>query len=224
MLVGYVDLPDTGSGPDDRPANTSEYSARVEVVDPQTVKVTRHATGTVAVSPQTGRGTQWNWLPKSLQGGAGTIVRGNALTRWLDNTVSTSDTGSDAPVFSYDALEWLGEHGDYATQWLAALLTNVRVDLQDLSIVPDPRLQLGDRVTVEVTTLGVELTAFVTSKKLARSDGALSMQVSLMITAATVNRATWAAVEAHWRNQSWSQLETDLSGDTYNTWEANPLG
>lgn len=225
MFVGLVDLPDAGSGPDNRVAHTYEYSASLTKLDPASFTLTQSATGSVSVSAQTGSGPVWAWLRRSQQKINAPLVRAAAVTTWLDGSIETSDNGSDAPVYIHTANEWIGPHGDIIVANLANLLTTDRVTLDELQIVPDPRLQLGDRIYLDLSkTLSVTgVAGMVIGKKLEHTAKGLTMNITVLISQAYVPVPSWRAFEDHYKGEDWQDVEDDFAGDNWAWFEQHPI-
>lgn len=211
VFIGMVDV----SGTDNRVCTTSEYSASLSEVDPASYRLSQSAIGTVTIQTKSGDDSSWVWLPWSQRNADFPVVRGMARTDWVDGSIQTSDDGTDAPVFTLTADEWIGEHGDLIVSGIASIMTADRVALADMEIRPDPRLQLGDRISLQISTLGVTLLCLITGKKLTHDASGLGMTLSVLVTSVDLGGQSWAQVQDAFASNTWAQVQTTYSGQTW---------
>lgn len=214
VLAASVTVAGTGGAEDtDRPATTSEYSAEVVYVDQQTWRVSQSAIGSVAVTPRTG---QWGILAPPVRGQNTPIVRCFAVTTWPKITLSSADALNDAPVFQIEAEHWAGDNGVGIVADLYNVVRREVVTFQSVSLGdPDPRLQLADRVTLDLAeSLAVTVRGTITAiEDTFDLTSGYTQRVDVFATAAYTESHTWARMERLHRGKSWGQTEAD-----YSTW------
>ena len=154
------------------------------------------------------------------------IIRGRGRTQFTDATYTASQTGpSTAPDLDFEMGSW-GRAADAArvANWLAARLTTPLITLTDLEIEYDPRLQLGDVITVEsLAFYGFSVDCLIIGKSEQHGDGShLSLTVRVIRVRSTAT--TYEQFEAAYSGSNYAALESAWAGATYSQLEANPLG
>lgn len=157
------------------------------------------------------------------------IIRGFAKTQWADVEATGAPLGpSWAPALEHDAGPWLSRGEDRPSvtigtvaDFLAERTKTSSPTIQGLEVVPDPRLQLGDRVTIRSDAyMGAVLTGIITGISTDDS-GKLAQKLSLRLTSL---KSTFQTYDA-WNEQYPGILTYDqwagLSAMTYNQFKSS---
>lgn len=152
------------------------------------------------------------------------IIRGFAETSWTDTEIVGSTSGpSWAPVLEHEVGPWLSREEEIETVTLTRLVnylakqTSVSLPtIGSMSITPDPRLQLGDRVTIRSNKyIGAVFTAIITGISLSAGD-AFTQEISVRLTSLEATFETYDG----WNSQYPGVLTYDqwaaLTSMTYN--------
>lgn len=160
------------------------------------------------------------------QGAGLPIIRGRGLVAFTDAKVSTS-TGAPswAPALEHD----LGVYGKKADaervrDWLAVRLREGIITLTDLEIAYDPRLQLGDVITVEsMAFFGFTVDALVIGKGESFDASGAHMTLTVRVLRTRTTHATYSDFESIYSGKTYSALQSAWTGATYVDLENNPL-
>lgn len=154
------------------------------------------------------------------------ILRGRGRVHFADATVvAESVAPSWAPVLDHD----MGVYGKKVdalrvAQWLAARLGAPLITLTDLEVAYDPRLQLGDVITVDsLAFMGFSVDALIVGKSESHGGGA-HMTLTVRVLRARTTHTTYADFENAYEGKSYNALESAWSASTYAGLETNPLG
>lgn len=162
------------------------------------------------------------WLSAPLP-----ILRGRGRVDFTDANVNVS-TGAPTwtPALEHD-LGVYGKKSD-ATRvrdWLAARLKAGIITLTDLQIAYDPRLQLGDVITVESTRFyGFSMDALIIGKSESHDESGAQMSLSVRTLAVRTTHTTYLDFEDAYQGRNYSALEQAWNGSNYASLEANPTG
>lgn len=161
------------------------------------------------------------------QGMALPIIRGRGLVSFTDAKVSiNTGAASWAPALDHD----LGVYGkkldaERIRDWLSARLRDGIIKLTDLEIAYDPRLQLGDVITVEsMTFFGFTVDALVIGKSESFDTAGAHMTLTVRVIRTRSIHATYSDFEAAYSGKTYAALGSAWAGSTYEDLEANPLG
>lgn len=153
------------------------------------------------------------------------VLRAWALVRWVDRE-TTRQVGSVGPVLRID----LGGQATPATaervrDYLHAVVSSPYPQITDLEVVPDPRRQMGDVITIQSENyLGVTLRCLITSIS-ESMDGHYSQSLGLDVLNVTTGSLTWAEWESSYPGTltfaQWEALRGQT--DTYNDFNTDPL-
>lgn len=156
--------------------------------------------------------SEFDNMPKALQSTGLPILRGKGRIDWADVT-DTFPTGADelAAVFNHDHdCSWYLQNATRRSElqvWLCAALSAPRPEFT-VSIDADPRIELGDKVTIEdPSRTGLTLDVVVTGIAQSYGSDAPSMTLSGRITRAvqtwspTDPAPAWPAFIAKWTTQ-----------------------
>lgn len=155
------------------------------------------------------------------------VLRAKARVTWVDSEYTSAITGApDAAALVHDVGHWV--QGTQPIQLLADFLANQVTNpgpvIRGLSIVPDPRIQLGDQHWIDDTDVTrVKLRAIVTGTRMAVRDGELLMDVDLRIVEATMPRVPLSAYDKRWASQSLAARDAHWADKTLAQFDANPL-
>lgn len=153
------------------------------------------------------------------------FVRARGEVEFTEATLTGASRGPvSAPVLAHDLAHWGTRAGGQAVaDWLSARLATPAPVLDRVSILYDPRIQLGDKLTLRSGVLpGFDVDAVVIGKheELGESQ---HMELTLRVTAARTTAATLADLEQHYKGKNLSALETAWNGATLTQFEAAPL-
>lgn len=120
---------------------------------------------------------------------------GSGKIEWTDEQVVATGAGGPGPELVHDAGPW-GCRTDstlmldrYAA-YIQSQTSSPAPVISGLGIVPDPRLQLGDVITVKSDLIGVSLNVLITSVS-ESFDGGYSMDLGVRIVSASVTNMTY---------------------------------
>lgn len=155
------------------------------------------------------------------------VLRAKCRVDWVDSEYTSSILGNpDAAAFVHDVGPWV--QGVQPIQLLADFLANQVTRpgpvLRGLSIVPDPRLQLGDQVWVDDTDVTlVRLRAVVTGVRQQAREGEYSMDVDLRILEALMPRVPLSAYDKRWAGQDLAARDAHWVDRTLAEFDTVPL-
>lgn len=197
-----------------------------EVVEPGRRWLMRHvnpSTGDVTLMvPPESTDIYRKWLSAPLP-----MLRGRGRADFTDAHV-TASTG--APSWTPALEHALGVYGKKADairvrDWLTARLKAGVLTLTDLEIAYDPRLQLGDVITVEsMKFYGFTLDALIVGKSESHDDSGAQMSLTVRVLATRTTLTTYEDFERAYQGKSYSALETAWSGANYAALENDPTG
>ena len=165
---------------------------------------------------------------------AGKVVlnaRGKAT--WTDETTYSDPAWSalapdDAPDLVHD-VGWMMQSPGQATtvsEFLAKLLMQPLVEVDDLDIVPDPTLRLGDKIRVEDQHVkGWAVEGVVSRIDEEWGDGSASMRLGLRVTKFDETfLITLAQLDRKWAGASLGDVDAVFATQTLGTFDAYPYG
>lgn len=153
------------------------------------------------------------------------FVRARGEIEFTEATLTGASRGpSGAPVLTHDLAHWGTKAGGQAVaNWLSARLATPTPVLDRVSILYDPRVQLGDKLTLRSSVLpGFDVDAIVIGKHESLGESQ-HMDLTLRVTATRTTAATLADLEAHYAGENLAALETAWNGATLTQFEAAPL-
>ncbi|PWH05189.1 hypothetical protein DEO23_14000 [Brachybacterium endophyticum] len=160
------------------------------------------------------------------------ILRGRM--KYILNDAATTSTQSGpagTQEMTVDVGRWI-QYEDEAQNLadrLAGVVTTPSPELSDVSIVPAPGLQLGDKITISdplISRLTYQGVIYADSRSISTSGSGLDMTHTIRFRPTAVSRnggATWAEWASTVRPDTWKQWAADQGG-TWNQWGADPLG
>lgn len=188
--------------------STNDLEASIETIGPQAWKITHTAknlTGSQQIQLRTqsedfeGTSVLWrSWWGQNLP-----VVRAKAAFTVTEADYPSVTTGDVGPALEHDCGLWATSH--IATSettvvrrirdFLAEQVTAPHPVITDLSILPDPRLQLGDVITVASDLLGVSLRCLIIGKHTTGSSGGHEMSLDVRVLDVTITATTYQAFE-----------------------------
>lgn len=201
----------------------SDYVMTMAQIGPKTWKLTHNNETGEAVAPITHPTDQR--VRTSLRDYSLPIIRALGLARFFPFEVTGASTGpSWAPDLNMDLGAWAIEgHAQNVVNWVSARLSSPLITLTDLEIAYDPRIQLGDMITVEsVTLLGMRVNCAVVGKKETHGKGS-SMVLTVRVIATTILQTTYEEFEAAYTGNAYSALEVAWDSYAYANLESSPL-
>lgn len=122
---------------------------------------------------------------------------GRGILKYTSQKVTATGAGGPGPELVHEMGVW-GSRADteeMQERFAAYLQTQTATPepvITGMGIVPDPRLQLGDVITVESELMGVTLTVLITSVNMAHDTSGLSMELGVRVISATRDSMTYA--------------------------------
>lgn len=157
--------------------------------------------------------TNANLWPKNREMDLPRMVGGGFWEEVEQQSVATG-AGGPGPELVHDAGVWVGRAGsteipDRVADYIAGQTAVPQPTITGLGIVPDPRLQLGDVITVESELMGVTLTVLITSVSMGHDGSELSMELGVRVISVTRDSMTYA------------QYDQSINGNlSYAQWQA----
>lgn len=201
--------------------NGSQYlTSNLEKINGDTYKL-EHTAGslpsghTLELRYESGAASIWpRWRGESFP-----YIRGFATVQWANTEIEAEQTGPDwAPPLVHDIGPWASRSEDEPTNTIAQRIANYLQNqtayewpsVGNVSVRPDPRIQLGDRIRVWSSNyIGVTFTGIIVSIDRAHTHSEATMTIGLRLTGMS---ATFQTYEA-WNQQHPGTL-------TYQQWSA----
>lgn len=154
------------------------------------------------------------------------ILRAYGKIMWVDQSITRTGEPTGMQEHTHD-VAWYVQHGT-AIEGIADALQQRLLDpkpaIDDVPIVPDPRLELGDIVRlVDSHITGIDLRCLITVISLTGEPGSLSMTVGLRILTVNGVEATYEELEEVWTSGQYSGLESEWDSSNYTAFENEPL-
>lgn len=225
--VYYMDSTDN-----ELPSSTASTAISVESMGTVALKVS-HTAGALGTGIEASLGTSENAtaIRPYLRGQNLPVIRGFGAGRWMDAVHVSSITGpSYAPALTHDLGCWGHEFsagGSVAQRladFIAGQVTSPVPTLTDVSVLYDPRRQLGDVITIQSGILDVTIRALVVAINESHAPGDHGQSLTVRIISVTSTRkVTYAEFEAAWAGSNYAAMEAAWSGLTYTNFENDPL-
>jgi hypothetical protein len=155
------------------------------------------------------------------------LVRAMGLVQWTDQSHTPGVTGpSWAPELEHDVSWFVQDPGEAQTlaTWLAGELANPEPVVESVDIIPDPRLQLGDKVTLnDPDRTGTEITGVVTGITHSFGHGDHEMSLRLLVTSARAQGVTLTEFDQFHDGMTMTQVEALYAGKSLSTTDTYPL-
>ena len=153
------------------------------------------------------------------------VFRGYGHVAWVDQEESRAGEPNGLQEHSHDVGWWV-QHSTGISGVANALeqrLLNPHPVLDDVPIVPDARLELGDIITLrDEHVTGLNLRCLIEGIKLSGAEGEQDQTLTLRILAVNGRDATYEELERAWATGAYTGLESEWSGETYTNFENNP--
>lgn len=172
--------------------------------------------------------------PVEPRAGAKPVYRdiGLPLVRAMGRATSSDETTSSralgpawAPELDHDT-GWFVQ-GKAAAQELADVLIEdlmvQRPSIRGFKVLPDPRLQLGDKIRVEEQSrTGLSVVGVISEISQPISPGNHEMTLSLMVTEVQLSGVTWDEFDQWWDGATLAQVDAAYKGKTFAQHDRNP--
>lgn len=158
---------------------------------------------------------------------------GLPLLRAMGSATSTDATASSvaagpswAPELEHD-VGWhiqSAEQAKHLADWVAAELKTPQPRITGLSVLPDPRIQLGDKIRVQETArTGLELVGIVTGITQSIAPGEHSMDLELMVLTVATPHVVFSDFDGWYDGMTVAQVDDVFADDTFAQHDAAPL-
>ena len=153
------------------------------------------------------------------------IVRAYGRTQWVDQAELRAGEPNGLQEHSHEVGWWVQHTVGLAgvADALEQRLLNPSPILDDVPIVPDARLELGDIVTlIDEHVTGLNLRCLIEGITLSGAEGEQDQTLTLRILAVNGREATYEELEHAWSDAAYTGLENEWSGEHYSHFENNP--
>lgn len=169
-----------------------------------------------------------SYAEADLRGTPTPLIRASNFVTWADSNMPGTPVGPDAaPDLEHDGGPWL-QDAYYITrvkvaEALASWLTTGTPRVESMTIVPDPRIQLGDRVTVtdDVGT-GVVLDGIVAGISWDVAAGSMTQRITLRVLAVTTG-VSLDQRDAAWSDRTLTAFDAAWPSKSLTQYDASPL-
>ena len=154
------------------------------------------------------------------------ILRGRGKVSFAEDVVRSSADGPDwAPTLEHDIAHWgRATDAQRIADFLMERLSEPLITLTNLEIAYDPRIQLGDVITVDsLSFAGFSVDVLVIGKNESHGGGA-SLSLTVRVINVRTVHVTYADFEAAYAGDTYAALESAWAGATFTDFEADPLG
>ena len=155
------------------------------------------------------------------------VLRAQCRLVFQEADITASSGGmADAPDLAHDAGWWIQDRSEASAlaYWLAQQTARPLPVVNGVEISPDPRLQLGDKITVTDThRTGVRVTGVITEIQQDISAGDYSMSLRLLVTNVVATRPTLYEYDQLWGGAEIESRDAAWSGQTLAQFDAAPL-
>lgn len=156
------------------------------------------------------------------------VLRANAVVEWSDRETIGAHVGPpEAAVLEHDVGPWVQNVAELQNlaDWLSAQVSEPKPILNDLSVIPDFRRQLGDVVWVEdQDNMRVRLKVLVTKITTSVSAGSADQAIAGRILEVQSYGATNGQLDAHAGNRTNAGFDTLWADATNAQLDNDPLG
>lgn len=155
------------------------------------------------------------------------LIRAMGKAVRKEQTYSSAVTSGRAPILRVDYGWHLQDKAAVKEKvdWLASELASPRPRITDFKILPDPRIQLGDKIIVrETARTGIQVMGIVTSMEQIVKDGLHEMTISLMVIQVTLTSGmTLQEFDAFYSGLTLGALDQRFAPATLAAVDAMPL-
>ena len=173
------------------------------------------------------RSEESTWIKPSYRGLGLPLLRamGKATSTGAEY-VSPLRGPSWAPQLVHD-VGWLIQHETRiqgVADFMAAELANPAPRISDLEVLPNPRLQLGDKIRVEETArTGLEIVGVITGVTQSVGPGEHSMSLELMVLSVVASGVTVGEMTAWYDGMTVGEVTAKFAGETVGQHDTHPL-
>lgn len=168
-----------------------------------------------------------SWLKPTYRGRGLPLVRGMGAATSSEEVASSAARGpSWAPELELD----VGWHVQSASDakaiadWVAAELVEQRPRLSDIKVLPDPRIQLGDKIQLsEPVRTGLSVIGIVTAISQSLGAGKHEMTIGLMVVSAHLDGVTFNDFTDWYSGMPLSAVDAKFKGESFAQHDSNPL-
>lgn len=178
------------------------------------------------VVAETTTNPKWESLWERNRGEALPLIQGWGLITWVDRE-TTQQTSAPGPVLRVDLGAYARVSKAQDTRnYLVGLIENVLPQITGLDVIPDPRRQIGDTITLESEGfLGVTITGTISGISEGIDSSGYTQSLNIEPRSLTAGDLTWAEWEAAFPGTlTYAQWESARgTTDTYQTFMSDPL-
>lgn len=154
------------------------------------------------------------------------ILRAYGRTQWVEQNDVRQGEPNGLQEHVHDVGWWV-QHGIGLAGVADALeqrLLRPNPVLDDVPIIPDARLELGDIITLQDERMtGLDLRCLIEGIKLSGAEGEQDQTLTLRILTVNGRDATYEELERVWTTGAYTGLENEWSGENYSHFENDPL-
>ncbi|WP_139194716.1 hypothetical protein [Arthrobacter sp. UCD-GKA] len=154
-------------------------------------------------------------------------VRARGRGKLNDRTTKGVPTGpANAEPFTHDAGHWIQtpEQAQALANYLAEATKQASPTIRTLEIIPDPRIERGDVVTIEDKEGSrLRVTGIVSSTQLDVRAGDMNMSIGLRVLTAAIGWPTLGERDFAWTGKTLEQFDAYWAGKTLAQYDADPL-
>lgn len=206
------------------------YTAEIEYVSRTTYKLTQSwlghvPSGVASIKAQTR--DAGGFLKPQWQGFDLPVLRAQCRMTMADvRQVGTAGGPADAPDLTHDVGWWVQEEtaARSLAYWLAQQTARPRPVVDGVPVVGDPRLRIGDRVTVSDThRSGLRITGTIIGLSSDLAAGDYGMELRLLVTRVVPIEPTLFDYDAVWGSADLAARDALWDGATLSAFDADPL-
>lgn len=212
----------------ERTVYPSEYAFAFQRLGLGSLKLTE----TSLTTTMTRRTIDAKSMPAGFRGRDLPLLRGHArLVRTdaqTDLVNAATTNAAEIRVYQHDSGPWvIPGIADRVRDYIASVMSDPLLVLEQVRIQPDPRIQVGDTHFLKSERLGLDLTVLVIGKHLSctPADG-FTMTLDLAVVDHTPTYPTWRVWEAHAQRigSTYAAFEAANTGNTWAGFEFDPIG
>lgn len=154
-------------------------------------------------------------------------LRGRGRVQWSEVSTASDNRGSVlAADYEHSASVWVQSEGQAKAlaDWLAMYSVNSHPRIESLSIMPDPRVQLGDVVQIkDIDVMHLELTAVVVGIHIDQNGIELNQSLTLRVISVFVPEVLLRDHDNAWRGSDLFEHDTFWTPGDLHDLDNNPL-
>lgn len=205
--------------------DSTEVAATMDQIGVQTWKIITTSqvdSGSIAVQKvPTGFG-----FPAWHEGANLAVLRAAAKVKWLEDRVPSLITGEDnAEVLEHNVGRWVqGDSRQQLADFLAEQVTSPIPEINNLEILSDPRLQLGDQIWVEDPDIAnVRVRGIIMGSNLSGKDSDQSMNLTVRVVEGSAVFVSNAAMDTAYAGVNNEPFDLSWAGSTNADLDSTPL-